>query len=84
MFSRSRRYKHLTDTAPCRTAVRTQSIAVSPPPITTIRLPFAFSVPSSYSGTVSPRPTRLDAVNYVISGKMLPSPTPGTWMSRAW
>jgi hypothetical protein len=34
----------LTLVAPCRTAVRTQSIAVSPPPITTTRLPSAFSV----------------------------------------
>jgi hypothetical protein len=30
--------------------VRTQSIAVSPPPITTTFLPSAFSVPSSNSG----------------------------------
>ena len=36
-------------------AVRTQSIAVSPPPMTTTRLPSAFSSPESNSGTSSPK-----------------------------
>ena len=35
IFSLSLRYKHFTDFAFCLTAVLTQSIAVSPPPITT-------------------------------------------------
>jgi hypothetical protein len=43
-------------------AVRTQSIAVSPPPITTTRLPSAFSSPESNSGTSSPKLLRFDAV----------------------
>ena len=38
---RSRRYRHNTDFAPCRCAVRTQSIAVSPPPKTTTLRPRA-------------------------------------------
>src|SRR5476649_147541 len=62
MLARSRRYRHFTDRAPWRTAVRTQSIAVSPPPITTTCFPAAFSVPCSNSATVSPRPVRLEAV----------------------
>ena len=62
MLSRSRRYRHFTDAAPWRTAVRTQSIAVSPPPITTTFLPCAFSTPDSNAGTASPRPVRLDAI----------------------
>ena len=45
--------------APWRTAVRTQSMAVSPPPITTTCLPSASSAPPSKSGTASPRPLRL-------------------------
>ena len=45
IFSLSLLYKHLTE-AFCLTAVRTQSIAVSPPPITTTSFS-AFSVPSS-------------------------------------
>ena len=36
--------------APWRTAVRTQSIAVSPPPITTTFLPAAFSSPEANRG----------------------------------
>ena len=39
MLARSRRYRHFTDVAPWRMAVRTQSIAVSPPPSTSTRLP---------------------------------------------
>ena len=45
--------------APWRTAVRTQSIAVSPPPTTTTRLPAALSAPESNAGTASPSPLRL-------------------------
>jgi hypothetical protein len=52
----------LTLVAPCRTAVRTQSIAVSPPPMTTTRLPSAFNSPEVNSGTSSPKPVRLEAV----------------------
>ena len=62
MLARSRRYRHFTDFAPWRTAVRTQSIAVSPPPITTTFLPLASSAPESNSGTASPSPLRLEAV----------------------
>ncbi len=62
MLALSRRYRHFTEAAPCRTAVRTQSIAVSPPPITTTCLPAAFSAPLSNSGTSSPNPLRLEAV----------------------
>jgi hypothetical protein len=63
MFARSRRYRHLTDKAPCRIAVRTQSIAVSPPPMTTTRLPLAFSSPSVKLGDlVAKALARFDAV----------------------
>ena len=62
MLTLSRRYRHATLAAPCRTAVRTQSIAVSPPPITTTRLPAALCWPLSKLGTSSPRPCRLLAV----------------------
>jgi hypothetical protein len=58
----SRRYRQVTDAAPWRTAVRTQSMAVSPPPMTTTSLPAAFSAPDSKSATTSPRPVRLDAI----------------------
>ena len=55
----------------CLTAVRTQSIAVSPPPITTMSLPFASNSPSSNFLTSSPSPFRLDAVKYSNAGIML-------------
>ena len=49
--------------APWRTAVRTQSIAVSPPPITTTSLARRRSARrTSKSGTASPRPLRLEAM----------------------
>ncbi len=38
MFASSRRYVHVTDSAPWRMAVRMQSMPVSPPPRTTTRL----------------------------------------------
>ena len=56
MLALSRRYRHFTDLAPWRTAVRTQSIAVSPPPITTTLLPLAFKTSVSNAGTLSPSP----------------------------
>ena len=62
MFALSRRYRHFTDFAPWRTAVRTQSIAVSPPPITTTSLPAALSSPEVKAGTSSPRPSRFEVV----------------------
>ncbi len=46
----------MTDFAPCRRAVRTQSLAVSPPPMTAMSLSLASSRPESKSGTVSPSP----------------------------
>ena len=45
-----------TDFAFCLIEVLTQSIAVSPPPITTISLPSAFKIPLSNNSTSSPRP----------------------------
>ena len=83
MFAWSRRYRHTTRAAPCRAAVRTQSIAVSPPPITTTRLPAASSAPLSNSGTSSPKPLRLLAVRYSMAGTIPASPLPGPPMSRA-
>ena len=71
IFSLSLRYKHFTDLAFCLTAVRTQSIAVSPPPMTTMSLPFASNSPSSNFLTSSPSPFRLDAVKYSNAGIML-------------
>ena len=62
MLVLSRRYMQVTEAAPWRTAVRTQSMAVSPPPSTTTRLPSAFSAPEANSGTVSPRLSRLEAI----------------------
>ncbi len=62
MLARSRRYRQVTDLAPWRTAVRTQSMAVSPPPTTTTSLPPAFSSPDSKASTLSPRPVRLEAI----------------------
>ena len=65
-----------TDFAFCLIAVLTQSIAVSPPPMTTISLPSAFKVPLSNNSTLSPRPFLLEAVKYCMAGyiffKLLP------------
>jgi hypothetical protein len=52
----------LHEVAPCRIAVRTQSIAVSPPPITTTRLPSAFSSPDCRIPAPRRRSSRFDAV----------------------
>ena len=62
MLFLSLRYKHFTDVAPWRTAVLTQSIAVSPPPTTMTFLLFAFNKPLSKSSTLSFNPTLLLAV----------------------
>ena len=70
IFSLSLLYKHFTDFAFCLIAVRTQSIAVSPPPITTIFLFSAFKVPSSNNLTLSPKPFRFEAVRKSIAGKI--------------
>ena len=70
IFSLSRLYKHFTDFAFCLMAVLTQSIAVSPPPTTTIFLFSPFKVPLSKSLTSSPSPLRFDAVKKSIAGKI--------------
>ena len=77
MFSLSLLYKHLTDFAFCLTDVRTQSIAVSPPPITTTSLPSAFNIPLSKSSTLSPNPFLFEAVKNSIAGKILSKSFPG-------
>ena len=68
MFSLSLLYKHFTDLAFCLTAVLTQSIAVSPPPITITSLSFASRDPLSKFSTLSPRPFLFDAVKNSIAG----------------
>ena len=78
MFSLSLLYKHFTDLAFCLTAVLTQSIAVSPPPITTISFPSALSVPLSKRSTLSPSPFLFDAVKKSIAGKIFFKFDPGT------
>ena len=60
----------ITDFAFCLMAVLTQSIAVSPPPTTTIFLFSPFKVPLSKSLTSSPNPLRFDAVKKSIAGKI--------------
>ena len=70
MFSLSRLYKHFTDLAFCLIDVLTQSMAVSPPPITTTFFPSAFKVPSSNNLTLSPKPFLLEAVKKFIAGKI--------------
>ena len=70
IFSLSLLYKHLTEAAFCLIAVRTQSIAVSPPPTTTTFLFSELSVPSSNNLTLSPRPLRFEAVRKSIAGKI--------------
>ena len=58
-----------------RAAVRTQSIAVSPP-MTTTFLPSASSAPGSKAGTASPRPLRFKlAVRKSSAATMLAGPT---------
>ena len=83
IFSRSLRYKHLTDFAFCLIEVLTQSIAVSPPPITTTFLPSAFKVPLSNNSTLSPKPFLFEAVKKSIAGYILPKFFPGISISLA-
>ena len=81
MLSLSLLYKHLTELAFCLTDVRTQSIAVSPPPITTTSLPSAFNIPLSNKSTLSPNPFLFDAVKNSIAGKILSKSLPGRLIS---
>ena len=78
IFSLSLLYKHFTDFAFCLTDVLTQSIAVSPPPITTTSLPSAFKIPLSNNSTLSPKPFLFDAVKNSIAGKILFKSFPGS------
>ena len=71
IFSLSLLYKHLTDFAFCLILVLTQSMAVSPPPITTIFLPSALSCPLSNDGTSSPNPFLLEAIKKSKAGTIL-------------
>ena len=82
MLSLSLLYKHLTELAFCLIEVRTQSIAVSPPPITTTSLPSAFNTPLSNNSTLSPNPFLFDAVKNSIAGKILSKSLPGKLISR--
>ena len=83
IFSLSLLYKHFTDLAFCLTEVLKQSIAVSPPPITTTSLPSAFKVPLSNNSTLSPSPFLFDAVKNSIAGKILLKSLPGRLTSLA-
>ena len=83
IFSLSRLYKHLTDFAFCLIDVLTQSIAVSPPPITTTFLPSALRVPSSNIFTLSPKPFLFEAVKNFIAGKIFCKSCPGNLISLA-
>ena len=83
MFTLSRLYKHFTDLAFCLTDVLTQSIAVSPPPITTIFFPSEFNIPLSNISTLSPKPFLFDAVKNSIAGKILSRLLPGSSTSLA-
>ena len=68
IFSLSLLYKHDTFLAFWRIAVLTQSIAVSPPPITTTFFPSQFKFPLSKFSTLSPKPFLFDAVKNSIAG----------------
>ena len=81
IFSLSLLYKHLTDLAFCLIEVLTQSIAVSPPPITTTSFPSALRVPLSNISTLSPSPFLLEAVKNSIAGKILLKSFPGKFTS---
>ena len=83
IFSLSLLYKHLTDFAFCLIDVLTQSIAVSPPPITTTSLPSAFKIPLSNISTLSPKPFLFEAVKKSIAGKILLRSFPGKSISLA-
>ena len=83
IFALSLLYKQDTDLAFCLTAVLTQSIAVSPPPITTTSLPSAFNTPLSNSLTLSPSPFLLEAVKNFIAGNILFKSDPGVLTSLA-
>ena len=83
MFSLSLLYKHFTDFAFCLIDVLTQSIAVSPPPITTTSFPSAFKIPLSNKSTLSPKPFLLEAVKNSIAGNMLFKSFPGRSISLA-
>ena len=83
IFTLSLLYKHLTDFASCLIEVLTQSIAVSPPPITTTSLSLAFNVPSSKSSTLSPNPFLFEAVKNSIAGNILLRSFPGRFTSLA-
>ena len=83
ILSLSLLYKHLTDLAFCLIDVLTQSIAVSPPPITTTFFPSAFKIPLSNNSTLSPNPFLLEAVRNSIAGKILSKLCPGTSISLA-
>ena len=83
IFSLSLLYRHLTDFAFCLIDVLTQSIAVSPPPITTTSFPSAFKIPLSNNSTLSPNPFLFDAVKKSIAGKILFKSLPGSSTSRA-
>ena len=77
IFFLSLLYKHLTDFAFCLTEVLTQSIAVSPPPMTTTSFPSTFKVPSSNNFTLSPNPFLFEAVKNSIAGKIFSKSFPG-------
>ena len=83
IFSLSLLYKHLTDFAFCLTKVLTQSIAVSPPPITVTSLPSVFKFPLSKFSTLSPKPFRFEAVKKSMAGKIFFKLFPGIFISRA-
>ena len=83
MFSLSLLYKHLTELAFCLTEVLTQSIAVSPPPITTISFPSAFKIPLSNNSTLSPRPFLFEAIKNSIAGNIFAKSLPGRLISLA-
>ena len=62
--------------------LRTQSIAVSPPPITTTFLPAALSSPLSKAGTLSPSERRFEAVRKSSALTRPPTPDPGPPKAR--
>ena len=63
--------------------VLTQSIAVSPPPMTTTFFPSAFKVPLSNISTLSPKHFLFEAVKKSIAGKIFFNSFPGMLISLA-